>query len=273
MKTIRFIFLSLASFFGIIYLLYISYVYFNQEEMVFNATKLDKNYKFEFENDFEELYISSFDKTKLHGLLFKTPNSKGLVFYLHGNAGALDSWGNNAEIYNQLGYDIFFLDYRGFGKSEGEIQNEYEVYQDIQIAYKTLSKKYDENKIIIIGYSIGTGLATFLASTNNPKALILQAPYYNFLELSSVRVPFIPDFLKKFKLETNVFITKVKAPIYIFHGDKDQLIGYENSIKLKKIIKPSDSLFILQNEGHIGINRNTDFQEKLKKIFIISQIE
>jgi uncharacterized protein len=266
MKTLKFITLVFLSFFAVIYIWYASFIYFNQEEMVFNATKLDRNYKFEFENDFEEVFISSFDSIKLNGILFKTPNPKGLIFYLHGNAGAVNSWGNNAEIYTQLGYDIFFLDYRGFGKSEGDNENETQVYKDVLYAYKLLMKKYPENKIVIMGYSIGTGLATHLASTNKPKVLILQAPYYNFLELSSGRVPFIPDFLKKFKFETNRFITKVKAPIYIFHGDKDRLISLDNSIRLIKIMKPTDSLFTLQNQDHIGINENEYFQEKLKLI-------
>jgi dipeptidyl aminopeptidase/acylaminoacyl peptidase len=115
MRIFRFIILSLATLFGVLYLLYVSYIYFNQAEMVFIANKLPENYKFELNQKFEEITIPSFDNKKLNGLLFKTPQPKGLIFYLHGNAGSLDSWGNNAEIYTNFGYDIFFLDYRGFG--------------------------------------------------------------------------------------------------------------------------------------------------------------
>ena len=264
MKTIRFIFLSLASFFGIVYLLYVSYVYFNQAEMVFIANKLPSNYKFEFNQDFEEFNIPSYDGKKQSGLLFKTSNPKGIIFYLHGNAGSLDSWGNNATIYTDLGYDIFFLDYRGFGKSEGKIESQEQVFKDISIVYDTIKSEYKNT--IIIGYSIGTGLATYLASIKNPNKLILQAPFYNFLEFSDGRAPYFPDFLKKFQFETNKYIVKVKVPIYIFHGNQDQLISFDNSVRLKKIIKPTDSLFTLEGQGHLGINDNFDFQEKLKEI-------
>ena len=177
--------------------------------------------------------IKSFDGVNLNGLLFKAENSKGLIFYLHGNAGTLETWGKIAKEYTNLGYDIFILDYRSFGKSEGEIENEEQLNKDISIAYKTLIKRYPENKIIIAGYSIGSGLATILASKNNPKALILQSPYYSFTELSSSRVPFFPDFMKKFSLETYEYLPKVKAPVYIFHGMEDQLIPYENSVTIK----------------------------------------
>ncbi|WP_244248435.1 alpha/beta hydrolase [Flavobacterium foetidum] len=185
--------------------------------MVFHNSKLPKNFQFDYQQPFIEMNIASFDGAVLNGLLFKAENSKGLVFYLHGNAGTLETWGDIAKVYTALGYDIFILDYRGFGKSEGEIDDEEQLSKDVSIVYKKVAEKYPESKIIITGYSIGSGFAAKLASENNPKALILQAPYYNFLELSSSRVPFFPDFMKKFSLETNLNLPKVKSPIYIFH--------------------------------------------------------
>ncbi len=266
MQTFRFIILSLFAFFGVIYLLYVSYVYCNQGELIFIANKLPNDYKFEFNQNFEELNIPSFDNKKLNGLLFKTLNPKGLVFYLHGNAGSLDTWGSVAKNYTDLGYDIFILDYRGFGKSEGEIESQEQVFQDLTFTYNKLMTRYDRNKVVIIGYSIGTGLAAYLASVENPEKLILQAPYYNFIEFSSGRVPFVPDFLKKFKFETNKYIVKVKSPIYIFHGNKDQVISCDNSIRLQKLLKSTDKFFILEDQDHLGMNENSDFQEELKKI-------
>jgi uncharacterized protein len=266
-KTIKFVFITLSCFFAILYLLIVSYVYFNQEEMIFQYTKLPKAYKFDYKQKFEEITIASFDNVNLNGLLFKSKEaSKGLIFYLHGNAGALNTWGNIVENYTNLGYDIFILDYRGFGKSEGEIESESQFNKDISVAYKSLCGKYNENKITVIGYSIGTGPATFLASNNSPKRLILQAPYYSFIELSNSRVPFIPDFLKKYKFETNIFITKVKVPIFIFHGNKDQIINYNNSQRLSKLLKKEDHFYILNGQDHIGINENQEYLEELKNI-------
>jgi uncharacterized protein len=266
MKAIRFTFFTFLTIFGILYLLYVTYIYFNQEEMVFRASKLSEKHQFSFSEKFEEVTIPSFDGTHLHGLLFKTPNPKGVVFYLHGNKGTVDDWGSSASIYTDLGYDIFYLDYRGFGKSEGEIENQEQIYNDISIAYDLVTSKYNSKETILIGYSIGTGLAAYLASIKNPKKLVLQAPYYNFLEYSTSRAPYFPDFLKKFDFETNRYIVKVKAPIYLFHGNQDGLISVSNSQRLKSIIKTTDSLFILDGEDHIGINDNSDFQQHLKQI-------
>ncbi|MFN7099119.1 MAG: hypothetical protein ACK4M4_01940 [Flavobacterium sp.] len=89
MKTLKFVMFSLFGFLGFIYLLIITYVYLCQGEMVFNASKLPRDYNFEFEGDFEEIVIPSSDNIKLHGILFKVKESKGLLFYLHGNSGVL----------------------------------------------------------------------------------------------------------------------------------------------------------------------------------------
>ncbi len=265
-KTFKFLIIVLLCFFLLIYILIISYVYFNQIELVFHNSKLPKDYKFDYQHNFEEINIASFDGIKLNGLLFKAEKSKGLVFYLHGNAGTLETWGSISQVYTSLGYDIFILDYRSFGKSEGKIENEEQLSKDISIVYKSISKRYSEDKIIITGYSIGSGFATKLAVEHNPKALILQAPYYNFLELSSAHVPLFPDFMKKFSLETNLYLPKVKAPIYIFHGTEDQLIPFENSVRLKKLLKSNIHFFPLKNQGHIGVNENEDYQNELKTI-------
>jgi uncharacterized protein len=266
MEKIKFILITLIGFFVLIYLIILSYIYFHQTEMIFNASKLSKNYKFEFNENFEELKVITFDNLKLNGLLFKVKNSKGLVFYLHGNSGALDSWGNIASVYNNLGYDVFILDYRGYGKSDGVIENEEQVYKDVLFSYQKLVSIYKEEKTIIIGYSIGTGPAAYLASVTNPRCLVLQAPYYNFIEYSGTRVPFVPNFLKKFKFETNKFIVKIKSPIFIFHGDKDNVIPLSNSKKLSKIFKTVDHFYVLENQDHIGMNENEKYLLELKKI-------
>ncbi|MCA1919373.1 MAG: alpha/beta hydrolase [Flavobacterium piscis] len=266
LKTLKFLTIVLLAFFVVIYVFIVSYVYFNQVGMVFQTSQLSKDYQFDFQQKFEEINITSFDGIKLNGLLFEAEKSKGLIFYLHGNSGTLETWGKIAKIYTRLGYDIFILDYRSFGKSEGEIENEEQLNKDVSVVYKTLTKRYPENKIIITGYSIGSGLATILASQNHPKALILQSPYYSFTELSSSRVRFFPDFMKKFHLETFKYLPQVKAPIYIFHGTDDQLISCSNSVRLNKLLDFKGHFYALKDQGHIGMNENNDFQKQLKLI-------
>lgn len=250
----------------ILYIVLCGLLYFFQEKLIFFPQKLDKNYKFEFVQKFEELNIKSNDGKILNGLLFKADSSKGLIFYLHGNAGSLSTWGEVAKLYTELNYDVFIIDYRSYGKSEGNINGQNQLFEDNQIAYDELKKSYDENKIIILGYSIGTGLASKLASTNNPKMLILQAPYYNLTDMMKQRFSFIPTFILKYKFATNEYLKNCKMPVVIFHGNADEVIYYGSSLKLKEEFKKQDTLITLNGQGHNGMTDNLDYIIEMKKI-------
>ena len=242
------------------------FVYFIQESMIFYPAKLPADYPFEFDSDYEELSVVTQDLSVLDGLLFTTDSPRGLIFYLHGNAGALDSWGTVASLYTNLKYDIFILDYRGYGKSEGQINDERQFYTDIQMAYNELKNRYKERDIVILGYSLGAAAAAKLAAENNPGQLILQAPYYSMLDLKQKLYPYLPDFILKYKFETYRYLDSVVVPVTIFHGDKDEVIYYGSSLKLKEHLKPTDQLIPLPGQFHNGITENPLYQEKLKEI-------
>ena len=210
-------------------------LYCFQENIIFVPTKLPDNFEFKFGPPFEEYTITTPDKEQLNTLLFTTDSaSKGLIFYLHGNAGSLRSWGNVAMTYTQRGYDVFLLDYRGYGKSTGEITSEQQFFDDAQLVYDFIKTKYAEDQIIVLGYSIGTGTAAMLAANNQPKQLILQAPYYSLVDMMQQQYPIVPTFLLNYRFETGKFIQEVKAPIVVFHGTNDRIIYYGSSLKLQE---------------------------------------
>jgi pimeloyl-ACP methyl ester carboxylesterase len=249
-----------------LYLLVCALLYFFQENLIFFPQKLAKDYRFNFDQPFEELNIPVKDKSLLHGLLFKADSSKGLIFYLHGNGGALDTWGEVARAYTGLNYDVFLLDYRGYGKSEGVISGQKQLFEDIQTVYDSLKTRYPENKIIVLGYSIGTGPASKLASVNSPKLLILQAPYYSLSDMMRHAYPIIPTFILKYKFATNNYLKDCKMPVVIFHGNQDEVIYYGSSLKLQSIFKQQDTLITLKGQGHNGITDNPDYKIELQKI-------
>ena len=132
------------------------------------------------------------------------------------------------------------LDYRGYGKSDGQVESEDQLHQDVRAAYDEMRKRYDEDKIVVLGYSLGSGPASKLAAENSPRLLILQAPYFSLKDVAKRSFPFIPVVLLKYKLETNRYITACKMPVVLIHGDQDEVIYYESSLKLKALLKPTD---------------------------------
>jgi pimeloyl-ACP methyl ester carboxylesterase len=241
-------------------------LYFFQERLLFFPERLDKNYKFSFAQPFDEVNVKTNDGKSINGLLFRTDSTKGLVFYLHGNAGSLDSWGEVAKRYTELHYSVLIVDYPGYGKSEGRIVNQTGLFEVIQAVYNEAKKQVHEDSIVVIGYSIGTGLAAQLAATNHPRLLILQAPYYNLTDMMRRRYPIIPTFLLKYKLKTNEYLKNCKMPVVIFHGDKDEVIYYGSSLKLKSEFKTGDTLITLKGQRHNGMTDNPGYISAIRAI-------
>ena len=265
MKTKKLLLMTLKLLL-IAYILICGLLFYFQEKLIFFPEKLNKSFRFSFSQKFDEINIQTKDHKLLHGVLFTSDISKGLIFYLHGNAGSVNSWGEVAKTYTRLNYDVFILDYRGYGKSEGSIRSQEQLFEDIQTAYDEMKKRYNEDSMIVLGYSVGTGPASKIASANNPKLLILQAPYYSLVDLMRHTYPIIPTFLLKYKFETNKYIKDCKMPIVAFHGDRDEVISYNSSKKLKKIMKEADSLFILKDQRHNGITGNPEYISIIEKI-------
>ncbi|PXV69096.1 hypothetical protein CLV62_101365 [Dysgonomonas alginatilytica] len=242
--------------------------YFSQEKVLFDTSvKVTKDHVFKFPSNFEEKYIPMPDGKKLHGVLFKAQESKGLIFYLPGGRGMLDSIGVNAPIYTDLNYDFFVLNYRGFGKSEGKIESEKQFDEDMQTAYDYFKKEYHEDSIVVFGYSLGTGPAAALAAANNPKMLVLQAPYYSMNELSEKAFPYLPvSLLQRYKFPTNEYLKKVESPIVLIHGQADKRIPVDVSYRLKESLKPTDQLIVFKGQGHNNFEKNKEYLLELSRI-------
>lgn len=246
---------------GIICLL----LYLAQEKLLFHPTKLSKDYTFIFNDEFEEVNLKTKDGIRLNGVHFKSKKKVGAVLFLHGNGGAINGWGQTSKLYIGEGYDVFYLDYQSYGKSEGEIKSEFALIKDAQLAYDYLKKHFEEDNIIISGTSIGTGIAAILAAENNPKKLILNSPYSSLSELIMEKVKIIPKPLIKYKLETDKYLNKIDCPIYLIHGDEDEIIPLSHSLKLKKLYGKID-LTILKGYGHNNITASELYLNKVVEI-------
>ncbi|MDH4473201.1 MAG: alpha/beta fold hydrolase [Fluviicola sp.] len=254
----------------VIFILYASgclLVYFNQEKLLFHPEKLAKTHSFSFETAFREFDLTTPDGESLNGLLFSGDSShRRLIFYLHGNTGSLQDQEGPSAFYTSLGYDICCFDYRGFGKSSGSNTNQDQLVDDVRLVYKHLKKQYKESEIVIIGYSLGTGPATILASENNPKQLILLAPYYSVKELAAERHLYIPSFLVAYPFETFRYIQQVKCPISIFHGKQDKAIPFSSSKRLAGLLKKDDLFVPLENCDHNEIGKHAVFTKSITQM-------
>ncbi|QRN41225.1 MAG: alpha/beta fold hydrolase [Neisseriaceae bacterium] len=242
-----------------------------QEKLTFHPVVLHQDYIFEFRLPHIEYNIPVDDGIYLNSILFKAHKSKGVILYLHGNTGNISGWASVAKEYLKNNYDVFMVDYRGFGKSVGCIQDEKILYHDMQKVYDFVHSMYPENKIILLGYSIGTGLAAKIASDNHPKALLLLAPYYSLPDVVKSHVPFILQSWVKFQIPTYQFLEKFSGSVYLFHGKEDTVIYPHSSKKLQTHIKGKSKVLFLDNQGHNDIESNIEYQKNLK--FVLNSLK
>lgn len=248
----------------LLYICICTYMYFFQTDFIFKPTKIAAAFHFTFDQPYEEINIPV-ENAMLNAGLFKTDSiAKGVIFFVHGNAENMSKLEEHADYYNSLGYDFFAYDFRSFGKSTGKNTTEQQFYKDAKIVYDFIKKRYNETKITVIGYSIGTATAAFLAAENHPRNLALIAPYYSLSKMTSHRYKIIPPFLLKFPFDTYKNVQKTNCVIGLFHGTIDEVIPFENSVELSKCTKNA-ILYKFEGQLHDFFERNDSFRIKMKE--------
>ncbi len=250
----------------VIYLILCLVFYFLQDLFFFRPEILPQHFTYKYPFPFDEVNFEMEDGGQINGIHFKVPNAKGVIFYFKGNSRSIKGWGKFARDFVSKGYSFFMIDYRGFGKSKGR-RTEATLYNDGQHMYKWLTETYEEENIIIYGRSLGSGIATRIASWNSPQMLILDSPYYSFLDQVK-RYGFILPIrlLLRYHIRSDLFIKKVTCPIYFIHGKKDRLIPYKHSELLRQQVPDRSHLITIEEGGHNNLPSFPKYHEELYEI-------
>ena len=174
--------------------------------------------------------------------------------------------GNSLSTFTRHDYDVIMVDYRGFGKSTGK-RTQKAVKRDLQVIYNRIKENVAEKYIILYGRSLGSGFATKLASMNQPKMLILDAPYYSLSKVAKRYLPFMPlSVLIKFPMPTYKWLQYVQCPVHIIHGTDDKLIPFKTSLKLSRIKPKLTTLHSIIGGGHKNLNTFESYHKILEEV-------
>ncbi|NNE28853.1 MAG: alpha/beta fold hydrolase [Saprospiraceae bacterium] len=238
-------------------------LYLLQKKFIFYPTKLNADYSFPLLPGHEEVWLDKSPGNELHGLYFKAEQDKGLILFFHGNAGALDKWGHAAAPFLDLGYSVFIYDFRTYGKSGGELSQK-RLLDDSLLAYQWALEKYPNSKIGLVGRSLGTGMASWLAKEKEAAFLLLETPYTSLLDMASITFGWFPlRYLLKYRLDNFANLSETRLPTYIIHGTKDLLIPYRMAEKLATL---GPELITIENAGHNNIPDFEKYHESIRQI-------
>lgn len=206
--------------------------------------------------DYEDIRFETTDGVSLSGWFVPVEGSKKVVLFFHGNAGNISHRLESLAHFHQLGLNVFIIDYRGYGQSQGRI-SEQGTYLDAEAAWHYLveERQVEPENIILFGRSLGGAVATWLAEKHAPQALILESTFTSVPALGARQFPFLPvRLLARIRYNTLERLPRVKCPVLIVHSPDDTLIPYSHGRQLFQAApEPKDFLELRggHNEGFI----------------------
>ncbi len=200
----------------------------------------------------EELRLSTPDRETLVAWFFPAKDGLPLILYFHGNAGALVDRVPRFRMLTARGYGLLAVSFRGYGGSTGS-PTQSGLMQDGEAAYREVrARGYDGDRIVILGASLGTGVAIALAVSHEAAALVLEAPYLSALDVASTHYPFFPVrrlMLDRFR--SDLAIGHVHVPVLMVHGEEDDVIPISSAKRLFELANEPKTFASVPGGGHL----------------------
>lgn len=204
--------------------------------------------------EYEDVFFETRDGLKLNAWLITAGEDSPMVLWFHGNAGNIADRVENARFLYDRGLSVFLVDYRGYGKSEGE-PSEKGIYKDGQAAYEYLvsERGIAPQSLVVFGRSLGSVVAVRVASDvgNRCAGVILETAMTNMADMARVHYPVIPGLgsLKR-KFDSIGRIASISAPILFIHGDMDELVPYELGRRLYDAATAEKEFYTIRGAHH-----------------------
>lgn len=205
----------------------------------------------------EEVWFTVASGERLHGWFVRAPQppAAATILYCHGNGGNLTHVSWLAQRLAQRGFDVLIFDYRGYGRSEGKITDEWGLYADVEAAYDylTRARSVSPERLVLYGLSLGTTAAVDVAWRRRCAALIVESGLTSASDMASVVLPWLPRWLHglgKNRFESARKLAQVSCPVLVAHGDADSIIPVEQGRALYAAAREPKRLLIVAGGGH-----------------------
>lgn len=212
----------------------------------------------------EDAEFTSADGTQLHGWYAPAENPVAVVLFCHGNAGNVTDRYELLRVLPRLGASVLVFDYRGYGKSEGA-PHEAGVLADARAARKWLAQQTGvrEQDIVLMGESLGGGIAVDLAAKDGARGLILEDTFTSLPDVAAFHYPWLPVRLAmRNRLNSLAIIKQYQGPLLMSHGDADTIVPYRFGKQLFDAANEPKQLVTQPGANHNDA-RSQDFYEKL----------
>ncbi|MBI4382990.1 MAG: alpha/beta hydrolase [Nitrospinae bacterium] len=246
LQTVTVVVLALAAYTALILL--------GEKKIVFHPYKYPEGYWDPQAHGLrvEDVFFQSEDGVKLHGWYVPRPDAAATLLWFHGNAGNLSHRLDNILELRRLKINVFIFDYRGYGRSEGEPDEE-GIYRDSRAAYRVLTgtKNISPDKLFLFGRSLGAACAIEVALQHPAAGLVLESAFTSAGDMAKKMFPILPAArLIRSRFDSLSKISRVRLPVLFLHGDRDDLVPYELGRKLYDAANEPKEFYDIRGAGH-----------------------
>lgn len=253
---------------AILYLGICTLLYLNQDDLLFHPQPNTMQEVAEILNatpEFDTLSFVMNDGNRTCGYMSKDTIKEKLplVIYFGGNAEEVSHLSDFKKYFPNT--VMALINYRSFGLSQGSI-SEKTMFSDALEVYDKLitNPKVDASNVVVIGRSIGTGVATYLSSQRKTKATVLITPYENMIDVAFEKYPFVPiSLLIKHRFESDKYAPNISTPMLALISANDQIIPKHHAYKLKDAWKGKTEVLEVI-EDHHSIMYNEEVWKKME---------
>ncbi len=246
-------------FAGTVFIALCAYMWATQRDQIFQPTHILSSTPNRIGLNYLELHIPS-GQGKEKGMLdaWWVPATHGdiapTLYYLHGNDKNISSNLSHLRRLHDLGYNVFLLDYRGYGKSTDSEPSESKVYEDAESGWQYLIKQgaIKPNQVVIYGHSLGGAIAIELAS-HHPEAsgLVVESTFTSMLAMGQLRFPYLPvAWLLNQKFDSLSKIVSLKIPVLFIHGTWDEEVPAYMSQQLYAVAPKPKYITLIEGGSH-----------------------
>jgi len=199
----------------------------------------------------QDVWFKAEDGVKLHGWYIPSEEAVATLLFFHGNAGNITHRLENIFFLHHLKLNVFIFDYRGFGRSEGDPDEE-GIQLDSQAAYDMVLTQpgVSLSSLFVFGRSLGGAFAAYTASKNPAAGLILESTFTNAVDMADKLMPIIPSWYISAELNTLRHVENLKIPKLFIHGTSDAIIPFTLGRELYKAAPQPKEFYSIVGAGH-----------------------
>jgi len=216
----------------------------------------------------QDVWFEAKDGVKLHGWYIPREGAVATLLFFHGNAGNITHRLENVFLLHHLQLNVFIFDYRGYGRSEGDPDEE-DIYLDCQAAYDTVLAQPGvmADSLFLFGRSLGGSFASYTATKNPAAGLILESTFTNAVDMADRMISILPGWLVSSEFDTVSRVSQLKIPKLFIHGTRDNLIPFTLGRELYKAAAEPKEFYQVVGAGHNNTYQmgGKDYFDKIKE--------